>query len=402
MRKLLLTALALAVTGCGGPEADRITLLDVPAGAEAAGPRLTSSPQGEVVLSWMEPDDSGTTLLYATLAEDSWSSTRAIVSGKHMFVNWADLPSVMHVSGEHWAAHWLEMAGDTTYAYHVVMSQSFDSGAAWSAPVKPHTDGTPTEHGFVSIFPSDKGLTAIWLDGRKMVNEATDDPMDTGMTLRTATVDNEGTLHREQQIDDLVCDCCQTDAALTAAGPVVLYRNRTTQEIRDIHVGRLTEAGWQTGESLHDDNWNIAGCPVNGPAVAASGSRVAAAWFTAASGQPRVQLKFSDDGGSSFGNAIPVANSGVLGHVDTVLLGDGTAVVSWLESGGGRLARLRVGRIAAGGSGEALTVADDVDPRSVPQMALDGTRIVLVWTAYQGDKRHLRSGSVRVQELAME
>lgn len=400
MRYLLLTALILAVIGCDGPAGHRLTLLDVPAGSEAAGPRMTSSREGKIALSWMEPDNDGTTLWYATLGVDGWSSPRAVVGGKDMFVNWADLPSVMHVSGEHWAAHWLEMAGDTTYAYHVVMVQSFDDGISWTEPVKPHADGTPTEHGFVSVFPSDGGLSAIWLDGRRMVNEATGDPMDTGMTLRTATLDRQGLLHGEQEIDDLVCDCCQTDVAVTDSGPVVLYRNRTTEEIRDIHVGRLTGTAWQTGESLHDDDWNIAGCPVNGPAVAASGSRVAAAWFTAAAGHARVQLKFSDDSGRTFGGAIPVASAGVLGHVDTVLLHDGSAVVSWLETGA-ELARLRVGRFGPDRSSEALTVADGVDPRSVPQMALDGDLIVLVWTARQGDKKQIRSGALRPTALAL-
>ena len=401
MRKLALTAILLAMAGCGDSPGNRIALLDVPAGPDAAGPRMTFSRQGEVVLSWMEPDGTGTTLWYSTLAENGWSSPQAVVSGNDMFVNWADLPSVMHVSGEHWAAHWLEMAGDTTYAYHVVMSQSFDNGASWSPPLKPHSDGTPTEHGFVSIFPSEGGLSAIWLDGRKMVNEATENPMDTGMTLRTATVDHKGVVHREQLIDDLVCDCCQTDVAVTSTGPVALYRDRTPEEIRDIHVGRLTADGWETGGSLHDDNWNIGGCPVNGPAIAASGSNVAAAWFTAASDKSRVQLKFSADGGRTFGDAISVANTGVLGHVDTVLLDDGSAVVSWLESGGG-LARLQVGRFGAGGSSEVLTVAEDADPRSVPQMALDDDRLVLVWTARQGDSQLIRSGVVRPTVLAFE
>ena len=401
MRFLLFTALILAVIGCSSPAGDRLALLDVPAGSEAAGPRMTSSREGKIVLSWMEPDTGGTTLWYSTLAEVGWTSPRAVISGKQMFVNWADLPSVMHVSGGHWAAHWLEMAGDTTYAYHVVMSQSFDNGASWSEPVKPHTDGTPTEHGFVSIFPSDGGLSAIWLDGRRMINEATGDPMDTGMTLRTATVDHEGLVHREQLIDDLVCDCCQTDVGVTSTGPVVLYRNRTMEEIRDIHVGRLTAEGWETGGSLHDDNWNIGGCPVNGPAIAASGSKVAAAWFTAASGQSRVQLKLSADGGITFSDAMPVANTGVLGHVDSVLLDDGSAVVSWLESGDS-LARLQVGRFGAGRSSEALTVAEDAEPRSVPQMALDGDRIVLVWTAREGDDKQIRSGSIPAAALTLD
>ena len=36
-----------------------------------------------------------------------------------------------------------------------------------------------------------------------------------------------------------VCDCCPTAAADTADGPIVAFRGRTADEIRDIYVTRL-------------------------------------------------------------------------------------------------------------------------------------------------------------------
>ena len=394
-RTLLIPLIAwfAVLAGCGAGPNGGVAELYVPAKPDAAGPRLTASDHGPPILSWMEPDSDGHTLWYSTLADDGWQTPRAVVTGRDLFVNWADLPSVMQLSGDHWAAHWLEMAGDTTYAYHVMIAQSFNNGFTWSEPVKPHTDATPTEHGFVSLYPDERGLSAIWLDGRKMLNEGSDDPLSNGMTLRAATLDRDGGLHDDAEIDDLVCDCCQTDAALTSEGPLVLYRNRTSFEIRDIYTAHRSESGWQTGTALHEDGWKIGGCPVNGPAVAASGSRVAAAWFTAAFKRPRVQLKFSDDGGDTFGDATVVAREGTLGHVDILMLDDGTAIVSWLESAGG-LAELRVRRFGDGVWSYALTVAEDVDPRSVPQMALDGDRIVFLWTARLDGERRVRSGVI--------
>jgi hypothetical protein len=44
---------------------------------------------------------------------------------------------------------------------------------------------------------------------------------------------------------------------------------------------------------VHSDNWKIDACPVNGPAIAATGRRVAVAWFTAANDTARVKLAFS-------------------------------------------------------------------------------------------------------------
>src|SRR5690606_40682603 len=71
---------------------------------------------------------------------------------------------------------------------------------------------------------------------------------------------------------DWSSDVCSSD----------LYRDRTVDEIRDIHVARLEDGAWRTLPAVHADNWKIAGCPVNGPAIAATGNDAVVAWFSAA------------------------------------------------------------------------------------------------------------------------
>ena len=75
----------------------------------------------------------------------------------------------------------------------------------------------------------------------------------------------------------------------------------------------------------------FAGCPVNGPAVAAQGDLVAIAWFTAAQDDPSVLVAFSEDGGRSHGEPLRVDHGSPLGRVDVLLLDHGTVLVSWLE-----------------------------------------------------------------------
>jgi len=48
-----------------------------------------------------------------------------------------------------------------------------------------------------------------------------------GMTLRSTQIKSDGTLTKDQVIDSLVCDCCQTDIAQSDQGPVLVFRNRT-------------------------------------------------------------------------------------------------------------------------------------------------------------------------------
>ena len=112
--------------------------------------------------------------------------------------------------------------------------------------------------------------------------------------------------------------------AATDEGVVLAYRDHSAMEIRDIAVIRQTPSGWSESTVVHDDRWKIAGCPVNGPSLAADGQRVALAWFTQAQDQPRVKLALSEDGGRSFGEPIILPDEDPLGRVSVQTLTPGT------------------------------------------------------------------------------
>jgi len=132
-------------------------------------------------------------------------------------------------------------------------------------------------------------------------------------------------------IDDRVCECCPTAAALTSEGPIVAFRDRSQDEIRDIAVSRLVDGRWSEPAAVHRDNWQINACPVNGPALGASGRDVAVAWFTVAEDLGHVFVAFSSDAGRTFGAPVRVDDVSALGRVDVELLPDGAAIVSWIE-----------------------------------------------------------------------
>src|SRR5690606_19218310 len=183
------------------------------------------------------------------------------------------------------------------------------------------------------------------------------------------------------EIDPVVCDCCQTDVALTSSGPVLAYRGRTTDEIRDIAVTRHDGEGWSKPVIVGDDRWHISGCPVNGPAIAAVGERVAVAWYTAPNRQSRVQLASSTDGGRTFSEPLLIDDRTVIGKTDVVLLADGTSFVIWTaRSGDGGQLRLR--SVAPDGTlGPIQVVADGNLTRNsgFPQMVQAGDGLVFAW-----------------------
>lgn len=362
--------------------------LPSPAGQGSGQPNLAVARDGRVYLSWIEKLGGGRfSLRFAVREKDAWSAPRVIAEGANWFVNWADFPSLIVLPDNSLAAHWLVKNGPGTFDYEVTIARSFDGGKTWGKPFVPHRDGKLAEHGFVSLFAArDGNLAAVWLDGREMKAGANDHGHGHGdMTLRYVKIKRDGTLTDEAVLDARVCECCQTSAALTEAGPVVVYRDRSDNEMRDISLVRLVNGQWSQPLTVGADHWQINGCPVNGPSVAAAGRRVAVAWFTAVNNQPRVKLAFSNDAGATFAAPLIIDDGNPAGRVEALLLDDGSALVCWLEKlpAGGAV---RVRRVWPDGKrGEATTVSTTGAARSngFPQMARTGQTLVFAWTGAQ-------------------
>ncbi len=385
----ILTVVTALAAGCGPREAakgaaESASVLPLAAKAGSMGPNLIAGADGSIVLSWIEPDGEGHALRHSSLVNGAWTDPRTVTSGENWFVNWADFPSVVPISDTLWGAHWLVSKEAGGYAYDIHASLSADGGSTWSEATIPHNDQTDTEHGFVSLFGDSGRLGMLWLDGRKMVNDYDDsDKGASGMTLRTGTFDQDMLPFKDALVDDLVCDCCQTDIALTGDGPIAVYRNRTVGEIRDIYVARREFGEWLPGQPVNDDHWEIAACPVNGPVIQADDSTVVVAWFTAPDEAPRVNVAWSDDSGRSFAEPIEVTNDRPLGHVGGVLLANGDLAVSWLRSNGEGGAELLLTRVSSSGNmttPHVLKAAADVFAFSVPQLSRVGDNLIVAWT----------------------
>ena len=377
---VVLSALLGACTEYVPPIFDEGRPLGVPSAPDSHGPRLTRGADGTVLLSWMERRGEDRVMRVLEVRPSGFGEVIDVVNDPEMFVNWADVPSVTVLGDGRWLAHWLSYSADLTYSYDVVLAHSVDGGATWSEAFSPHDDGTPTEHGFVTAFPSGDDAGLIWLDGRKTGGEATGNPTDTGMTLRGAFVGGDGEISGDQEIDELTCDCCQTDVAMTPSGPIAVYRDRTTEEIRDIYLSRYVDGAWQPPEAFSEDGWEIAACPVNGPEIAVHGDYVAVAWFTAAGTVPRVKVRISKNGGRSFGEEIELARVSTLGHVQIDWIGDNAFAVSWLESRG-ELKDVRVRSVTTSGElGPVHTVGRTEVQRTLPQMLKVDDDLVFVWT----------------------
>jgi hypothetical protein len=405
-RSLLLVATLLCVAAPvrnPGNQATGLPLTDSlpsPAGPGSAEPNLAVGQNGRVYLTWLEPRDSAFSLRISSFDGSAWSAPTTIRSGRDFFVNWADFPSVAVSLDGRLAVHWLQRTGQSTYAYGVRMAQSRDGGLTWSAPIRPHSDSSNTEHGFVALWPEQGGaIGAAWLDGRKFNKEGHNPSNE--MTVMSATVDRSGRTSSEVLLDPRACDCCQTSAAMTSRGPIIAYRDRSADEIRDIVVVRRVNGKWTAPATVHPDNWKIAACPVNGPAVSARGNRVALAWFTAANDSARVKLAFSTDAGARFRAPIRIDEGAPAGRVDVELLADGGALVTWIERTGGDIAAVRLQRVHADGkTGAPLTIAASTAARAsgFPRMAISGEHAIFAWTV-PGRPSAVRIARMKVADI---
>ena len=368
-----------------------------PAPERSAEPHLTVAGNGRVLLSWLAPASvpapagqkpvTGSALQFSELTGNRWSAPRTIVEGPGVLANWADFPAMFVTRTGLMAAHWLERRGQSRTAYDVKLRTSRDGGKTWTSEVIPHRDGTDTEHGFVSFFEtpgkdSGVGLGLVWLDGREMAGHAGHGASGGSMTLRSAMISAKGEAGAEVVVDNRVCDCCQTAAATTDTAVLVAYRDRSDKEIRDIYVSRYENGKWSAGVPVHADNWEINGCPVNGPAIAAKGKTVAVAWFSAKDNAPKTHLVFSKDGGRTFGPPVRIDSGTTLGRVGLALLADGRALVSWID-GTGASAKFSIRDVNPDGTMGAPIVVGPISGERTsgfPQVAVTGRTVIAAWT----------------------
>jgi hypothetical protein len=357
-----------------------VTPITSPAPEGSAQPNLASDRTGRVWLSWLETQAGGRhKFQLAALRGTGWEPTLTIAQGSNFLANWADFPSVFVTSTGTLAAHWLQRGAGNPYGIQIRTSS--DGGRTWTPPKAPHHDSSAGEFGFVSFFEAPgSGLGLVWLDGRK---DGAGQPgqMSHGMAVRAALI-KEGSPGAQAVVDPSVCECCQTSAARTSNGVIVAYRDKSEANIRDISVARFANGQWSAPSHVHADNWEINGCPVNGPVVTAVGDAVAVAWFTIAGGTPHVKVAFSTDGGRRFGTPIQVDSKATFGRLGMVMPSADRVIVSSIERGDERVDLVLREVTRDGRAGVPVVVGPSSSDRSsgFARMAIADRHLIVAWT----------------------
>ncbi len=306
------------------------------AGPGSMAPDLTATADGRLLLSWLSKVEGRRTALQFASYTDAggWQSQpRTIAVCNSQNANWADTPHMQVTPDVAIWAQWLQANDSGPSAYDVVLARSRDGGMNWPQMTRVNQQGTGTYSGFATLWAAAADRVGIaWLDGSGKTAGGHDGHDGGGdMQLRSNGYDMDLTAGEAAILDPRTCDCCQTDVALTARGPLLAWRGRSDTEIRDILVARLDAGSWTSPKPVHADKWKTDACPVNGPAITASGTQAIVAWYSEGDGAPAVRIARSSDSGDSFAAPVVVERGqAVLGRVDAAIDGD-QAWVAWLR-----------------------------------------------------------------------
>lgn len=302
---------------------------------------------------------------------------------------------------------WTSRAGAN---WKLLYARSGDDGRTFSAskPV-PGSEGDGARGWHAATVDAQGRVSVIWLDHRETVKadaphthtmaagsastpaappaeKPKADPTQRAALshLYYATLDDS----KASSITNSVCYCCKTSLLSVGNNLYAVWRHVYPGSMRDMAFAMSTNRGrtFTAPVRVARDQWQIDGCPDNGPALAVlSDKSVHVAWPTAADGKDAKQLAVfyavSRDG-KTFGPRTRISMNGSASHPQITASTDGSTIVAWDEVVDGArrlgLARVRVNK-AGVATTTPLTAPDGAEGRWYPSLATASTGAVAVW-----------------------
>lgn len=274
------------------------------------------------------------------------------------------------------------------------LSQSFDGGRTFAPARLTHDAAFTGARGWQSLaIAPDRSLHVVWLDGREAERKiaaashaGTPHKGQPPQELYHATLEAKG--HAvETRIASDVCFCCKTALVIDARGGIyTAWRHIFPGSMRDIAFAKSTDGGrtFSPPVRVSHDNWQLNGCPEDGPTLAIDKSGVIhIAWATLVNdGEPIKALFYSKsvDGVVFAPRArIPIAGDTAPGHPQLVLMPDGGASIVFDEVVAG-LRRVSFARVTRSGVITSPQILSGADAASNPVLvAAPGGGVLVAW-----------------------
>ena len=273
-------------------------------------------------------------------------------------------------------------------------ARSSDGGRRFSGEHALSTTGVAGDRGWHALTIDQRGTPhVLWLDHRglaarpKTAHDHHGDGAD--MAQFSGLYYSAGAAERE--LAKGVCYCCKVAFAAGATGSLyAAWRHVYKGNIRDIAFLTSRDGGrtFSSPTRVSEDNWQLAGCPDDGPAIGVGDDGVVhLVWPTVIGGEsPQGALFYaSTRDGRTFTprHRIPTLGSPKPSHPQIVVGPKGGLVVAWDEVvDGKRRAAARILRLAPDGKasmGEIVPIGAG-DANAYPVMAMTDRGLVTAWT----------------------
>jgi hypothetical protein len=194
-----------------------------------------------------------------------------------------------------------------------------------------------------------------------------------------------------------VCYCCKTALATGADGSMyAAWRHVYEGNMRDIAFATSRDGGrsFDMPVRVSEDQWQLDGCPENGPAIAVSGQRVHVVWPTLVRGNAGETLELfyaSSTDGRTFTRRERIPAAGAAYHPQVAVGPQDSLLVTWDELQASKR-RVKASRVTRDDQGGLEVVAVDLSgeaPGSYPALASTRTHAVLAWARDADGKRDI-------------
>lgn len=291
---------------------------------------ITKNYNQQPVICWTEEDTlSKIKYVYYSVSSDngnSFSEKNEIPVEQTIQLHAEGMPKIaFRKNGDVYAFYEVTSNSEVNhFAGEIHYKLSTDNGKNWSTPNRVHQDST--KHKGWSFFDvamlSNGEIGACWLD--------TSNP-DGGRPVKFAKTNATGKFSDEVMVDDLACECCRTGIYCDESGIInIVYRDIIQDSIRDISVATSSDGGKIFSKPIcfSGDNWNIQGCPHNGPDVVSDSNGIYAVWFTGTSQQGLYYAELNSSGSISKKEQINSEGR----NIQIALLPDGNKIMVYNES----------------------------------------------------------------------
>lgn len=218
------------------------------------------------------------------------------------------------------------------YTGHVRYSRSIDGGKSYAAPVTINDDSGEVSHRFESLLVRGNRVVLAWLDGRERKAAEAVGGKTPGISLYYAVSEDAGAhFAPNRRAVESTCECCRVALAWQGERPLVLWRHVYPGNIRDFALTSLDAAA--PPRRVSDDQWQLAGCPHHGGALAADErGRMHLVWYT--QGKTRQGLFYRYLDGDALSEPVKFGDDDAQAGHPAVLASGNTVVLAWREFDG--------------------------------------------------------------------